>query len=74
MPESACASPAEYPDQYWDRTLEVNLTAQFILSRELGCGMLARGRGKIIFIASVISFQGGITIPGYAASKGGMRN
>ena len=50
----------------------MNLSAQFILARELGKTMLARGRGKIIFIASLLTFQGGITIPGYAASKGGI--
>jgi 2-deoxy-D-gluconate 3-dehydrogenase len=50
----------------------VNLNAQFILSREIGKEMLARGRGKIIFTASLLTFQGGITVPGYAASKGGI--
>jgi len=63
---------AEHPDEYWDRVLEVNLSAQFVLSRELGREMLARGRGKIVFIASLLTFQGGITVPGYAASKGGI--
>ncbi|MCY3834226.1 MAG: SDR family oxidoreductase [Chloroflexi bacterium] len=65
--------PAEsHPDEYWDRIIETNLNAQFILSRELGAPMLARGRGKIIFTASLLTFQGGITVPGYAASKGGL--
>mgnify|MGYP000232906612 CR=1 FL=1 len=65
--------PAEqYPDEYWDRILEVNLSAQFVLSRELGKKMLERGDGKIIFVASMLSFQGGITVPAYAASKGGV--
>jgi 2-deoxy-D-gluconate 3-dehydrogenase len=63
---------AEHPDEYWDKVLEVNLTAQFILSREFGKEMIQRGSGKIIFTASLMSFQGGITIPGYAASKGGV--
>jgi len=66
------APAAEHSDTDWDDVIEVNLTAQFILSREIGKQMLARGRGKIIFIASVLSFQGGITVPGYAASKGGV--
>ena len=66
------APAAEHPDEMWDRVLEVNLTAQFVLSRELGQGMLARGRGKIVFVASLLSFQGGITVPGYAASKSGI--
>lgn len=63
---------AEHPDEYWDRVLEVNLSAQFVLSRELGREMLQRGSGKIIFVASLLSFQGGITVPSYAASKGGV--
>jgi 2-deoxy-D-gluconate 3-dehydrogenase len=62
----------EHPDEYWDQVLEVNLSAQFVLSREIGKGMVERGRGKIIFTASVLTFQGGITVPGYAASKGGI--
>ena len=64
---------AEHPDEYWDEVLEVNLRSQFILSREIGKTMLERGSGKIIFIASLLSFQGGITVPGYAASKGGIK-
>jgi 2-dehydro-3-deoxy-D-gluconate 5-dehydrogenase len=66
------APAAEHPDEMWDRVLEVNLTAQFVLSRELGQDMLARGRGKIVFVASLLSFQGGITVPGYTASKSGV--
>lgn len=63
---------AEHPDEYWDKVIEINLSAQFILTREIGQGMLARGSGKVIFTASLLSFQGGITVPGYAASKGGI--
>ncbi|MEM1135380.1 MAG: SDR family NAD(P)-dependent oxidoreductase [Bacteroidota bacterium] len=63
---------AEHPDDYWDTVIEVNLNAQFILSREIGKEMVARGSGKIIFTASLLTFQGGITVPGYAASKGGI--
>ena len=63
---------AEHPDDYWDQVLEVNLNSQFILSREIGKRMVARGSGKIIFTASLLTFQGGITVPGYAASKGGI--
>jgi len=63
---------AEHPDDWWDEVIEVNLSAQFILSREIGRGMVARGSGKIIFTASLLTFQGGITVPGYAASKGGI--
>ncbi|MEM7117893.1 MAG: SDR family oxidoreductase [Chloroflexota bacterium] len=63
---------AEHPDDYWDKVIEVNLNAQFVLSREFGQLMLARGSGKLIFTASILTFQGGITVPGYAASKGGI--
>ena len=52
--------------------IEVNLSAQFLLSREIGKGMIERGSGKIIFTASLLTFQGGITVPGYSASKGGI--
>ena len=64
---------ADHPDEYWDKVLEVNLSAQFILSRELGKDMIEKGYGKIIFTASLLSYQGGITVPGYAASKGGLQ-
>lgn len=64
---------SEHPDEYWDRVIEINLTAQFILTREIGKKMAERGYGKIVFIASLLSFQGGITVPGYAASKGGIK-
>ena len=67
------APVAEHGDDFWDRVLEVNLSAQFLLSRELGRDMVVRGSGKIIFTASLLSFQGGITVPGYAASKGGLK-
>ena len=63
---------AEHPDDWWDEVIEVNLSAQFVLSREIGRGMVERGAGKIIFTASLLTFQGGITVPGYAASKGGI--
>ncbi|MCZ4245534.1 SDR family NAD(P)-dependent oxidoreductase [Pedobacter punctiformis] len=61
---------AEHPDEYWDEVIAVNQTAPFILTREIGKEMVARGSGKVIFTASLLSFQGGITVPGYAASKG----
>jgi 2-deoxy-D-gluconate 3-dehydrogenase len=64
---------SDHPDEYWDKVIDVNLTAQFILTRELGKEMAERGYGKIVFIASLLSFQGGITVPGYAASKGGVK-
>jgi len=62
----------EHPDEYWDKILEVDLSAQFVLARGFGRGMLERGSGKIVFTASLLSFQGGITVPGYAAAKGGV--
>lgn len=62
----------EHPDEDWDHVLEVNLSSQFILSREIGKDMVTRGAGKIIFTASLLTFQGGFTVPGYAASKGGV--
>ena len=63
---------AEHPDDYWDKVMEVNLNSQFILAREFGRDMIARGGGKIVFTASLLTFQGGITVPGYAAAKGGV--
>ena len=63
---------ADHGDELWDRVLEVNLTAQFVLARELGRRMVDQGGGKIVFVASMLSFQGGVTVPGYAASKGGI--
>ncbi|MBX2871771.1 MAG: SDR family NAD(P)-dependent oxidoreductase, partial [Saprospiraceae bacterium] len=68
---SILRAPAlEHPDEYWDKIVEINQNAQFILSREFAKGMVEKGYGKIIFTASLLTFQGGITVPGYAASKG----
>jgi 2-deoxy-D-gluconate 3-dehydrogenase len=66
------APAAEHTDEDWDHVLEVDLSAQFVLARELGRGMLQRGRGRIIFTASMLSFQGGVNVPGYAAAKSGI--
>ena len=63
---------AEHPDEYWTEVINVNLNSQFYLSRQIGAKMLERGSGKIVFTASLLTFQGGITVPGYAASKGGV--
>ncbi|HEY0056951.1 MAG TPA: SDR family NAD(P)-dependent oxidoreductase [Pedobacter sp.] len=60
---------AEHPDEYWDKVMSINLDAQFILGRELGNHMINNGGGKIIFICSLLSFQGGINVPSYTASK-----
>ena len=63
---------ARHPDEAWFDVINVNLNAPFLLARELGRGMVERGSGKIVFTASLLTFQGGITVPGYAASKGGI--
>jgi 2-dehydro-3-deoxy-D-gluconate 5-dehydrogenase len=63
---------AEHSDEAWDSVLSINLDAPFLLARELGREMIARGSGKIVFTCSLLSFQGGITVPGYAASKGAL--
>ena len=59
-----------HPD--WDRILEINLSSQFVLARELSSKMIERGWGKIIFTASILSHQGGLFVPSYTASKGGI--
>jgi 2-dehydro-3-deoxy-D-gluconate 5-dehydrogenase len=61
---------AEHDDELWDKVLAVNLDAPFVISREIGRRMIQQGSGKIIFTASLLTFQGGVTVPGYAASKG----
>jgi 2-dehydro-3-deoxy-D-gluconate 5-dehydrogenase len=66
------APAAEHSDEYWDKVMEVNLNAQFRMAREFGKLMVERKHGRIIFTASLLTFQGGITVPGYAASKGGI--
>lgn len=66
------APAAEHPDAYWDEVIATNLTAQFRLTRAIGSRMLERCSGKIVFTASLLTFQGGINVPGYAASKGGI--
>jgi 2-deoxy-D-gluconate 3-dehydrogenase len=66
------APATEHTDDQWDRVLDVNLSAPFVLARELGRRMVDEGSGKIVFVASMLSFQGGVTVPGYAASKGGI--
>jgi len=64
------APAAEHPDEYWDTIIDINLNAPFILTREIGKKMVTNGYGKIVFTCSLLSFQGGINVPGYAASKG----
>lgn len=66
------APAAEHTNENWDKVLAINLDAPFILAREIGKNMIARGSGKIIFTCSLLSFQGGVNVPGYAASKGAL--
>ncbi|MFC5908431.1 SDR family oxidoreductase [Streptacidiphilus monticola] len=66
------APATEHADADWELVLQVNLTAQFVLARAVGAAMVARGQGKIIFTASLLSYQGGITVPGYTAAKHGI--
>jgi 2-deoxy-D-gluconate 3-dehydrogenase len=61
---------ADHPEEYWDQVIETNLSAQFVLTQAVGRQMLTRSSGKIIFTASLLSYQGGINVPGYSASKG----
>lgn len=63
---------AEHPLDWWDEVIDVNLSSQFVLAQAVGRSMVERGRGKIIFTASLLSFQGGINVPGYTAAKSGI--
>jgi 2-deoxy-D-gluconate 3-dehydrogenase len=63
------APAAEHSDEFWDEVISVNLSSQFVLSRAIGANMVARGKGKIVFTGSLLSFQGGVNVPGYTASK-----
>jgi 2-deoxy-D-gluconate 3-dehydrogenase len=66
-------SPAtEHPLDWWHEVLRVDLTSPFALTQAIGRGMLERGSGKVIFTASLLTFQGGINVPGYAAAKSGI--
>jgi 2-deoxy-D-gluconate 3-dehydrogenase len=64
------APATDFSDEDWDQVIEVNLTSVFRLCRAAGRHMLARGSGKIVNVASLLAFQGGITVPAYAAAKG----
>lgn len=66
------APAVEYSEEDWATVIEVNLSSVFRLSQAAGRHMIERGSGKIINIASLLSFQGGVTVPAYAASKGGV--
>jgi 2-dehydro-3-deoxy-D-gluconate 5-dehydrogenase len=60
---------AEYPLEAWDRVVRINMDAVFELCQRFGRGMIERGYGKIVNVASLLSFQGGILVPSYTASK-----
>jgi 2-deoxy-D-gluconate 3-dehydrogenase len=66
------APAAEFSDADWDDVIEIDLTAVFRLCRAAGAPMLAQGSGKIVNVSSLLAFQGGITVPAYAAAKGGV--
>jgi len=66
------APAAEHPAADWDAVIQVNLTALFYLSQAVGRRMIEAGNGSIISVASMLSFQGGINVPGYTASKHGV--
>lgn len=62
----------EFPKEDWDKVIDINLNAPFYLCQKIGKHMVANGQGKIINIASLLSYIGGYTVPAYAASKGGV--
>lgn len=66
------APAVEFSEEDWAAVIEVNLSAVFRLAQLAGRHMVERGSGKIVNIASLLSFQGGVTVPAYAASKGGV--
>jgi 2-deoxy-D-gluconate 3-dehydrogenase len=64
------APSVEFPEEFWDEVMNVNAKSVFFLCQAVGKVMIKQGKGKIINIASLLSFQGGFTVPAYAASKG----
>ncbi len=66
------APAVDHTDEMWTTVLQTDLTSGFVLARELGRLMVERGRGKIIFTASLLSFQGGINVASYTAAKSGL--
>ena len=63
------APVAEHTDEDFDYIIDVNMRSAFVLSREVGRSMMTRGHGKIVNTASLLSFQGGVNVPGYTSSK-----
>jgi 2-deoxy-D-gluconate 3-dehydrogenase len=68
----ARAPALDHTDEMWSSVVQTNLTSAFVLAREVGKQMVNRGRGKIVFTASLLSFQGGINVAGYTAAKSGL--
>jgi 2-dehydro-3-deoxy-D-gluconate 5-dehydrogenase len=66
------AAAVDHTDAMWAEVIQTNLTSAFVLARELGRRMVERGRGKIVFTASLLSFQGGINVASYTAAKSGL--
>jgi 2-dehydro-3-deoxy-D-gluconate 5-dehydrogenase len=66
------APAVDHSDEDFDHVIAVNLRSQYVLAREFGRAMVGRGHGKIIFTASLLSFQGGVNVPGYTAAKSGI--
>jgi len=66
------APAAAHPLEWWDEVIAVNLSSQFVLAQRVGAAMVERGAGRIVFTASLLTFQGGINVPGYAAAKSGI--
>lgn len=66
------APAIDYPIDWWEEVVQVNLSSQHVLSQLLGRKMLGRGEGRIIFTASLLSFQGGVNAVSYAAAKSGL--
>jgi 2-deoxy-D-gluconate 3-dehydrogenase len=64
--------PEDFPESAWDQVLNVNLKSVFVACQEAGRRMIAQRSGKIINVASMLSFTGGLYVPAYAASKGGV--
>jgi 2-deoxy-D-gluconate 3-dehydrogenase len=66
------APAVDFPQEYWDQVIAVNLSSVFLLTKLAGQHMLKQGKGKIINIASLLSFQGGVFVPSYTAAKSGV--
>ncbi|KAF0177751.1 MAG: 2-dehydro-3-deoxy-D-gluconate 5-dehydrogenase KduD [Hyphomonadaceae bacterium] len=66
------ADAVDFSEKDWDDVMNVNIKAMFFMSQAAGRHMIAKGRGKIINIASMLSFQGGVRVPSYTASKSGV--